>query len=282
MSWPWSESHVPRVARSGRRRNAASRRRPTGIARTRRRLRLAAVTPRHRRGRPPGLAGLAGAGASGSRGSSTGGPSRARPLTISSAPGGSSASGRPAAMSYAAADVDRVVALVHARRLQDVRRVPERRVGEHVAEAGDADPAGTEVLVAIDPRAELGLRVVEVDHDQPVEPDPSVEVGQEGVHCRRIADIDPGRPRVRDVEAEADPVGGQVAPGRCLGDGGQLRHVHAEPEAAPGRVLEHDPGGGFAAVARAIDLGEDQRKAVGEPLDAGRRPRCRGAIRCGR
>ena len=37
------------------------------------------------------------------------------------------------------------------------------------------------MLVSIDPRAELRLRIVEVDHDQPVEADAAIEVGQEPV-----------------------------------------------------------------------------------------------------
>ena len=58
-----------------------------------------------------------------------------------------------------------------------------------------ADPPGADVLVAVHARAELGLRVVEVDHHQPLEPDPRVEVGEEGVGRRRVGEVDSRRPR---------------------------------------------------------------------------------------
>ena len=107
--------------------------------------------------------------------------------------------------------VDRVVALVHARRLEDVRGVGERRMPEQVGQARRADPPGAQVLVTVRPRPELGARVVEMDHDQPLEPDPLVEGGQEASIAAGVGDVDAGAPGVRGVEAEADSLGVDAA-----------------------------------------------------------------------
>ena len=165
------------------------------------------------------------------------------------------------------ADVDRVVALVHPGRLEVVRGVRQRRMDEHVARPVDADLAGAEMLVAIDPRAELGLRVVEVDHDQPVEADPGVEVGQEGVDRRRVADIDPGRPGVRRRR-------GRSRSGRRplrLADASAMAASSATSCRARSRSRREFSstiiGRGIAALASVPSTSaSDQREAVGEPL----------------
>ena len=89
--------------------------------------------------------------------------------------------------------------------------VGQRRVAEQVGQPAGADPAGAEVLVAVQPRAELRPRVVEVDHDQPLEPDPGVERVEEGVDGGRVGEVDAGAPGVGGVEAEADPLGRDAA-----------------------------------------------------------------------
>ena len=94
-----------------------------------------------------------------------------------------------------ASDVDRVVALVHPRSLDEVRDVGQRRVADEVGEAARPDPPGPEVFVAIDSRAESDARIVEVDHDRAVEPDPVIELGQEGIERLWLADVDARRPR---------------------------------------------------------------------------------------
>ena len=113
------------------------------------------------------------------------------------------------------------------------------------------------------------LRVVEVDHDQAIEPDPRIEVGEEGVDRVRLRQVDAGGPRVRRVEAEPEAVAGDATSGGRLGDGGQLGDVGAESEAAPRRVLEHDR----RSVEPAVDLGEHEgqpvRQALRPELDAG-------------
>ena len=50
-----------------------------------------------------------------------------------------------------ASDVDCVVAFVHARCFEVVGHVRQRRVAQQVAQTGRPDPAGAEVLVAIEP-----------------------------------------------------------------------------------------------------------------------------------
>ena len=111
-----------------------------------------------------------------------------------------------------------------------------------------------DVLVAVEPRAELGARVVEVDHDQPIEADPRVELGEEGVDGRRVADVDPGAPGVGGVEAEADALlrrRREAAIGR--GDGGELaRRSCPGPNPPPGGVLEDES----MAAGSALVVGE--------------------------
>ena len=141
MSWPWSESHVPRVARSGSRRNAASTSRPSGHA---------------DEDQPAAI-----------EWSSLGGGLRCGRIGVVERLGrwtepGSAAHDlerlrrqrgeRPSRGDVMGPrDIDRVVALVHPGRLEVVRDVRQRRMDEQVTQAGDADPSGPEMLVSIDP-----------------------------------------------------------------------------------------------------------------------------------
>ena len=100
-----------------------------------------------------------------------------------------------------------------------------------------------------------------MDHDQPVESDPGVEVGQEGIDGVGLGQVDAGRPGVGGVEAEPESRTGDPARGGGVGDGGQARNVGAEPVAASRRVLEHDRRG----VEPVVDLGEDQGQPVRQP-----------------
>ena len=127
-------------------------------------------------------------------------------------------------------------------------------MAEQVAESAHSDPAGPQVLMAIEMRAALALRVVEVDHGQPVEPDPGVEVGEECVDRVRLAQVDPGGPRVCRVETEPQSLAGDAAGGGGIGDGGQAGDIHAESEPAAGRVLENDGRG----IQPFIDFGQDK------------------------
>ena len=49
-------------------------------------------------------------------------------------------------------------------------------MGQDPAQPGRPDRPGAEVLVAVEPRAELGLRIVQVDHRQALEADPLAEL----------------------------------------------------------------------------------------------------------
>ena len=151
----------------------------------------------------------------------------------------------------------------------------QRGVAQQVTQPGDADPPGAQVLVPVDARARLRLRVVEMEHDQPLEPDPRVELEQEGIDGGGVRDVDPGRPRVGRVEADAEPPSRDAARSRRVEDVGELRDVRPEGEPAAGRVLEDDHRG----VGAVIDLGEGQRQAIGQTLRAGRDARRPDATR---
>ena len=103
---------------------------------------------------------------------------------------------------------------------------------EQVPEPDRPDPPGAEVLVAIQPRAPLGARVVEVDHDQAIEPDPRVEVVEEGIDDGRIAEVDAGTPGVGRVEAEPQSVPRRRRRVPRHRRWPPARHVRAEPPAA--------------------------------------------------
>ena len=108
MSWPWSEAHVPRPGK----RNEAQHEPPS------------TTTPSRPAGRAGGLPsrGLRAAfGPPTALRPAVAGPPRERLPRTEDAPRGSSGSGRPAGRSRRA-DVDLVVALVHARRLDVVGR----------------------------------------------------------------------------------------------------------------------------------------------------------------
>ena len=139
---------------------------------------------------------------------------------------------------------------------------------------GGADPAGAEVLVAVEARAALRLRVVEVEHHQPVEPDPLVEVGQERVDRGGLGRRRSRRPRRAPCRGRTRAVrDGDAASGGGLGDLGQLGDVRPEPEPAARRVLEDD----HRRVRPVVDLGErparspSARRAVPAATPA---PRC--------
>ena len=71
-----------------------------------------------------------------------------------------------------------------------------------------------------------------MEHDQPLEPDPLVEVVEEGVDGGRLADVDPGRPGVGRVEAEPEPLGGD-APGQRRHRGCPASSVTSVPSPNP-------------------------------------------------
>jgi hypothetical protein len=173
--------------------------------------------------------------------------------------------------------VDEVVALVHARRLHDERGVPKARVADQVAEPNLADPPAADVLVAIVVRPGLGLRVVEVDEDQPPEPHAPLEGLEESVDRPRLVEPDAGAPGVGRVEAEPEAMIRDAELRSRVRDPGQLRDRRADRPAATGRVLEDDH--------RRVRAVVDGLECAPAPWrSGGSRPRrtCRDASRCGR
>ena len=67
------------------------------------------------------------------------------------------------------------------------------------------DEAARDDVVPIAVRAERCLRVVDVEEPQPVEADSRIQVGDCVVERRRARHVDPGRPPVARVEADAEP-----------------------------------------------------------------------------
>ena len=185
MSWPWSASQVPRVGRASKRRIAASTRIPPRTSHQAGRPRAGqarAARPGRRSGRPHG------------RRAPTLGrpalrPARGRPprerLPGRRRPAGQALERLAGGDVVRPPDVDLVVALVHARRLDVVGHVGQPRMGEPALDPGHADLAGPQVLVAVEPAAERRLRVVEVHHHDPADAHPAVDLVDERVDALR-------------------------------------------------------------------------------------------------
>ena len=164
-------------------------------------------------------------------------------------------------------DVDRVVPVVHARGLEVVDDVAEGGVGDHAGEALRADPARAHVLVTVRSRPDVRAGVVEVDHVQPPEAHQLVEGLQGPVHpdgrVQRVARA----PEVGRVQAEPVPLARDAGRRHGLVDGAELLHRRAQPEAAPGTVLEHQQDL-RCGIAHGIDDGAEPPR---EAIDRGRR-----------
>ena len=78
-----------------------------------------------------------------------------------------------------------------------------------------------------------------------------------------LGQVDPGAPRVRGVEAEADPSRRDAARGERLGDAGQLVDGRCRGRT---RRRPSSRARSIGPSASAVDLGEDQREPVGQPL----------------
>jgi len=141
--------------------------------------------------------------------------------------------------------------------------VGEVRVGQEARQAGRAHRPRPEVLVAIEPGAAADLRIVEMDHGQPVEADPRRDLGDQGVDPFGRSDVVAGAPQVGRVEADSDPVGRHAAGRDGLEDPLQL--VEGDPDAAAttGRVLEDEEG-----TVRSGGRVERPGDSIGDPRDA--------------
>src|SRR5439155_5904840 len=105
---------------------------------------------------------------------------------------------------------------------------------------GHPDEPRAEVLMAVHPAAERRLRVVPVDHREPVPANPCLERRQEAVDGLRVADPDTSSPEMGDVEAEADPIGICAVCRDRLEDGLELVDRDADAATAARRVLEDE------------------------------------------
>src|SRR3954453_14440054 len=136
--------------------------------------------------------------------------------------------------------VHEVVAIVHPRRLEVGRGMPNGRMPQDRAEAPCTDLAGSDMLVAVGSRRELGLRIVQGEDHQPVEPDRTIDAPEQRVYRTSIAEVVPGAPQMRRIEAEAYGVSLDPATLQASEDCRQLVDRRPEPVPAAGRVLEHD------------------------------------------
>ena len=202
----------------------------------------------------------------------------------SNASGGSGRERPPGGEVERPRDVDRVVALVHARRLEVVRDVRARPGWRE--DAGQAAPRRS-----APPRGARGGRCASRA--------PTCESLRWTITSRSspIARVERARAprRRRPARTGRCPAPHRWAvsrqkPSPRVGDAPRAASasaisassssVDAEREPAPGRVLEHEHR---PVRPRRRPRAEDPGDAVGEPGDAGRRPRpCRDASRCGR
>ena len=278
MSWPWSASHGPRAGRSTKRRTAATRR--SRRARTARPPGAGRRDPRRRApGRRRPSRGVAVGLALGRRlvGARRGVAARRLPRQLERPrrerrerpPGGEVA--RPG-------DVDRVVALVHARRLEDVRR---RRAGRGWREDGRAarprrsgPPRRARGGRSREPSSDCeSLRWTIASRSSPIRASNALE---ELVDRARVGEIVPGAPGMGGVEAEAD-----ARVGRCP------RAAIASASAASSSTVDaqrrtrrrRSSRGRVAARPRrsVVGLGEDplrRRRRAGRCRASTPAPRC--------
>ena len=111
---------------------------------------------------------------------------------------------------------------------------------DQVTQASLPDPAGADMLVTITARTSLRRRVVEVDQDEAIQPDPPVELAEEPIDGPGLVEPDPRAPGMGRVQAEAEAPLRDAEGGRGRGDPGELGHAGADRPTATGRVLEDD------------------------------------------
>src|ERR1700736_1442673 len=136
------------------------------------------------------------------------------------------------------AEVAKVVVLF-TRRLEDRDLPLDSGMRDDGAEPFDPDPALADVPVAVAVAAQLDLRVVEVEHHDPVEPELALDELEEALDVVLGVDRIPGGPRVRGVEAEA-----QVRVIDRADDLAELLHRAAAELARARAVLDHQRDAG--------------------------------------
>src|SRR4029453_5917565 len=99
------------------------------------------------------------------------------------------------------------VTVVTLRRLQDHGQLPQAPVSQQEAERPEADAPGAAVLVAIEPRAEHRLGVVQVEGCDAVEPHAPVELARDLLDPPGRPDVVSRSEQVTRVEAEEETLG---------------------------------------------------------------------------
>ena len=142
-----------------------------------------------------------------------------------------------------------------------IGRPGESRILQQPPERFEAQASVADVLVAIDPAAARPLRVVRVEHAQPVEPDePPKRLERLAVAVRRD-DVVAGRDEVAGVEAHA----GARRSVEVLDDGGQVLEAMPDRPALAGGVLEqhHRPAAAAGRGTRCRDgIGDETQRVV--------------------
>ena len=130
---------------------------------------------------------------------------------------------------------------------------------QDIAQAPRADAPRAQVLVAVEPRPELGATVVEVHHHQPVEPDPAAECIEQRLDRGSRPQVVARAPEVRRVQAVTDPRRVHAVLDQRAVDRLQLVDRDAQAESAPRGILE-DESGDARAGWHARQHGGDARR----------------------
>ncbi len=260
MSWPWSESHVPRVARSGSRRNAASTSRPSGTPMRTSRRRSMAVTRRR-----PSVAAASAVVERLGRWAEPG--SAAHDLERLRRQRGE----RPSRGDVTGPrDIDRVVALVHPGRLEVVRRrapATDGQAGDASRRRRSAPAPRCSCRSTREPSSDFeSLRWIMTSRSRPMRPsksarnrsvaagsDRSIPAAQAWAASRQK----PSRSRSMPCARQASAMSAS-----------SVTFV-PRPKPLPGAVLEHD----HRPIGRPVDLGRHQGEPVGQSGDPGRHAR---------
>ncbi len=132
----------------------------------------------------------------------------------------------------------------------------------------EPDPSSTDMLVAVEPRPQLGSGVVEVECDDPLKPDRRVHARERRGEARGRADVVARGEEVAGVQAEGEalrlPHGGKNCP-EVLGSS-------AEKVPCPRRVLQGHTnpvsGGAGVELVDGLDDPDEARRAAGAAVRA--------------
>src|SRR3954447_2337009 len=128
-----------------------------------------------------------------------------------------------------------------------------------------ADPfahhAVPDVVVAVAVRAERRLRVVRMEHAQPIEADPRVDVAQKRVVRVGVGDVHTGHVEVTGVETDPEA----LVPAERVEQHSELVDRSSDRAAGSGRVLHQQPRALAAALEHLLHRGHGSLEARLEP-----------------